>query len=279
MVNLADDLIDWAAGELGCEPAVVQAVADVESSGSGMLAPGRSVVRFEGATFHRLTDGRFDRSHPTLSMTDWKENNTCVKGGLDEWARVEEAATLDHEAAYKSASYGLFQIMGFNFATAGYGSVDEFVADMNAGDESQFRSFIKFVAGARLKTALQDKDWRSFARNYNGPGQVDHYSAALEQAYRRHAGGGGGGGRESGDRPPGSRMLRHGCRGADVRALQETLSALGFPTGPADGIFGARTAEAVRGFQSARGLEADGIVGPQTRAALRQAEGKETGPA
>ena len=43
-------------------------------------------------------------------------------------------------------------------------------------------------------------------------------------------------------------------------ALQEGLTVLGFPTGGADGVLGARTAEAIRGYQSARGLPADGFA-------------------
>jgi hypothetical protein len=280
MAKLAKHLIDWAAGELGCEPAVVQAVADVESSGSGMVAPGKAVVRFEGATFHNLTDGKFDQSHPTLSMSSWQENSKYVKGGLEEWSRIEAAAKLDHDAAYKSASYGMFQIMGFNYKTAGYSSVDKFVADMNAGDDGQFRAFIRFVIGSHLKKAMQDKDWRGFARHYNGPGQVDHYAAALERDYRLHAGGNGGGRGSSaaGDGgEPGSRLLRHGSHGADVKALQETLSALGFNLGPADGVFGDKTTEAVRKFQASRGLTADGIVGHDTWAKLKEAGLKDAG--
>lgn len=50
--------------------------------------------------------------------------------------------------------------------------------------------------------------------------------------------------------------------------LQQRLRDLGVDPGPIDGKFGPRTAAAVRAFQQARGLAADGIVGPQTRGAL-----------
>jgi hypothetical protein len=65
-----------------------------------------------------------------------------------------------------------------------------------------------------------------------------------------------------------TRTLRQGMSGPDVRFLQELLMELGFFAGPADGFFGASTAQAVRAFQQSRGLRVDGIVGPQTRAAL-----------
>ena len=57
-------------------------------------------------------------------------------------------------------------------------------------------------------------------------------------------------------------------RGDDVRALQERLGALGFDVGRVDGIFGARTARAVREFQANYGIPSDAIVGRSTLRAL-----------
>jgi hypothetical protein len=55
---------------------------------------------------------------------------------------------------------------------------------------------------------------------------------------------------------------------ADTAALQVAMNALGLYPHPVDGISGPWTQGAVRTFQSQRGLAADGIAGPQTRAAL-----------
>jgi Putative peptidoglycan binding domain/CHAP domain len=60
--------------------------------------------------------------------------------------------------------------------------------------------------------------------------------------------------------------------GVDVRELQDRLSELGYPVGDLDGRYGPATAAAVRSFQRDQGLEADGIAGPATRAALAGAE-------
>jgi g-D-glutamyl-meso-diaminopimelate peptidase len=62
----------------------------------------------------------------------------------------------------------------------------------------------------------------------------------------------------------GSRILRRGMRGEDVKMLQSKLESLGYTVGPIDGIFGAQTERAVRQFQRANNIKADGIVGPQT---------------
>lgn len=64
------------------------------------------------------------------------------------------------------------------------------------------------------------------------------------------------------------RTLRRGDRGEDVKVLQRALRRAGFDAGNIDGIFGSRTEAAVRAFQRANGLQADGIVGRRTWAAL-----------
>ena len=60
------------------------------------------------------------------------------------------------------------------------------------------------------------------------------------------------------------RMLKKGSSGADVRDMQIMLNSLGYNCGTADGIFGNKTVEAVKAFQSAEGLTVDGIAGQQT---------------
>ena len=60
----------------------------------------------------------------------------------------------------------------------------------------------------------------------------------------------------------------------EVRVLQRKLRTLGWRPGPVDGMFGARTEQAVVGFQRATGLVPDGIAGPRTRNALDRARQK-----
>lgn len=58
---------------------------------------------------------------------------------------------------------------------------------------------------------------------------------------------------------------------SQVKQLQKALIGLGFLTGKADGVYGSKTREAVRSFQKACGLGADGSAGPDTMTALKNA--------
>ena len=58
-----------------------------------------------------------------------------------------------------------------------------------------------------------------------------------------------------------------------VRQIQEALARAGFDPGPVDGIWGRRTLAAVKAFQAREHLEVDGIVGPDTAAALKSGVG------
>lgn len=66
--------------------------------------------------------------------------------------------------------------------------------------------------------------------------------------------------------PPGQRALRY----EEIREIQELLARLGFDPGPADGIPGSRTIGAIRDFQRAIGVPADGHYSPDLLQSLRQ---------
>jgi N-acetylmuramoyl-L-alanine amidase len=74
-----------------------------------------------------------------------------------------------------------------------------------------------------------------------------------------------------------SQTVNHPYVGDDVAALQQRLLEMGFDPGRCDGIFGARTAGALREFQRNVGLTADGILGPTTLAALQRLRRTVTG--
>src|SRR5436190_12729378 len=68
----------------------------------------------------------------------------------------------------------------------------------------------------------------------------------------------------------GTRTLKRGAAGWDVAALQFLLAWHGFPSATIDGGLGDHTARALRRFQRWAGVEADGVAGASTYAALRK---------
>lgn len=63
-------------------------------------------------------------------------------------------------------------------------------------------------------------------------------------------------------------VLKQGSTGSTVKTIQRKLKNWGYYGGAVDGIFGSKTKQAVRYFQSKNNLKVDGIVGNQTLAAL-----------
>jgi surface antigen len=71
----------------------------------------------------------------------------------------------------------------------------------------------------------------------------------------------------------GARLLKNGCKGQDVRILQERINSHGHSCGAVDGIFGTNTTKGVKSFQKAQKLVVDGIFGPKSLTALKKLEG------
>jgi peptidoglycan hydrolase-like protein with peptidoglycan-binding domain len=68
----------------------------------------------------------------------------------------------------------------------------------------------------------------------------------------------------------GSDLLRLGSTGSAVRQLQKFFTALGYDTGPVDGVLGPLTVGAIRAFQEGRGINPDGVVGSVTRKHIKR---------
>lgn len=63
--------------------------------------------------------------------------------------------------------------------------------------------------------------------------------------------------------------LRRGSSGTQVKYLQQALIGLGYLNGAADGIYGSKTAEAVREYQRDYGLAVDGSAGKNTLTSVK----------
>lgn len=182
----AEDIAD-AAEVLGVTPAKVRAVITVESGRlGGFGADGRPIILFEPHVFSRLTQHRYDSTHGGVSYRKWK-TKPYPASQADRWAQLEYAAKLDRSAALQAASYGLFQIMGFNHAVCSYAGPEAFFDAMHVSEREHLMAFVGFVRGNRLDRHLIAGDWHAFASGYNGPGQATAYAAKLASAHEGFA--------------------------------------------------------------------------------------------
>jgi hypothetical protein len=190
---LDDEALKTAKDLLGISFCTLRAVIDVESGGDGFLPDGRPKILFEGHIFWReLTKRGIDPSplaekHPTILYPQWVQ--TAYRGGSGEWARLDEASSIHYEAACASASWGLFQILGTNYAACGFDSVGAFASAMHESEDRQLEAFCRFLRSNRLVHSLKIRDWARFARKYNGPGYAkNRYDEKLAARYAICAG-------------------------------------------------------------------------------------------
>lgn len=178
-----------AAQALRCSTAAVKAVCQVEAPRGGFDADGQPVILFEGHKFSAFTNHKFDKTHPTLSYPTWTRQ-FYTGSNRGEHVRLQRAVLLDREAAFKAASWGKFQIMGFNHKRAGFPTIQAFINAMHDGEPAQLDAFVTFIkSDPVMHRALQRKDWAKFAYRYNGRAYAKHgYHTRLAAAYRKYAG-------------------------------------------------------------------------------------------
>lgn len=196
------DVKDFA-NQYGLELAMIKAVNEIESNGKGFLVCGRPRILFEGHIFWRELVKRGINAKQFVS-----DNNKDVlykkwtkihyKGGPGEYDRLEKAINIsinkDFEAAaYCSASWGSFQIMGYHYATLGYPSIGDFVSKMYEHEREHLGAFGKFIEttsfkGKKLIDWVKEKNWARFAEGYNGPAyKKNKYDSKLKNAYLRYS--------------------------------------------------------------------------------------------
>lgn len=167
-----EDDIGATAHMLGCTPKQIRAVAKVESAGSGFDKQGRPKILFERHIFHRLTGGRFSPS----SFSQGKGGGYSE----DSWAKLGAACGKDVDAAFSSASWGKFQVLGIHWSKLGYASPFELAHSCVESEAAHYVLLARYVqafglTGAIRRISTDPETCRDFSSGYNGP------------AYRRFA--------------------------------------------------------------------------------------------
>jgi hypothetical protein len=170
------------ANEFNVDGAALRAVALVESGGRSAFGDdGRPLLLFERHIFSRRTNRRYDESNPNVSS---RQPGGYPRTQAERWAQLAEAYALDPEAALQSASYGMVQLMGFNYSNFGFETAGEYVRFMSQSEANQFEAFARFARANNLIDELQRHDWERFARGYNGPGYgANRYAELMAAAY------------------------------------------------------------------------------------------------
>lgn len=233
-----------SANDLGVKAPEIWAVLAVETKGCGFLANRRPPILYERHVFSRLTNGRFDDGDISS-----RTSGGYGPGGMAQYDRLARAMALDRNAALQSASWGLSQVMGFNFHLAGFAGVEAMIGAMCDSEDNQLLAFATFLKNSKLDSALQIHDWTSLARGYNGPQFAENqYDAKLRGEFQKYSIG--------------------ALPDLTIRACQVYLTFQGFHPGQVDGAMGSQTRDALRQFQAKNGLPDTGLADDGTLAAL-----------
>lgn len=161
---ITDQDIQEVADSLGVDVPALRAVMLVE--GEPAYTDGRPSMLFERSFFSRLTEGKYDASHPDIS-------NPIAGGygspGTFQYARLKEAMKLDCGAALGATSWGLTGLTGMTYGKAGFGNIDDMIGELMESGRAQLNILAKFIRLYGLEVDLQHHDWAGFARKYNGP--------------------------------------------------------------------------------------------------------------
>lgn len=170
---ISTDEVAALAKDFGIELNILKAVMIVESSNRGFdPRTGKILIQFEPFHFKRMTKAVIENG---------------VEGQTKEWQAFEKAAKINLEVAQKSTSWGLGQIMGFNYELAGYDTVHKMVNEFQLSEYFQVKGMLNFIKSRKLMyTSLQRKEWATFAKLYNGPQYKKfNYDTKLAEAYSR----------------------------------------------------------------------------------------------
>ncbi|BAL27487.1 N-acetylmuramidase domain-containing protein [Azoarcus sp. KH32C] len=240
---------EGAAEKLGIRAAELWTVVGVETSGCGYLADRRPTILFERHVFSKETKRRFDAKHGDISN---RHAGGYGAAGSHQYERLASAISLDRQAALRSTSWGIGQVMGYNAAMAGYADAEEMIEAMSASETAQFDALAAFIRAAKLDGVLRTHDWGRFAAGYNGPNyRINNYDTRLAATFQRF---------ERGALPD-----------LQIRAAQLYLTYLGFDPQGVDGIMGRFTRSAMNEFQDKAGIQMTDFVDDDTFAALKKA--------
>ncbi len=206
--NRLGGLMDRLASEAQVSLPGVLAVWSVEGGGLEHVR-GRAIIRFENHLLFRswgranapAYDAHFQHGgHAGVAGKAWENHRirptgagpfATLHGDQEREYRALELATrlAGAETAQRCISIGGPQILVSNHRVIGYATPGDMVRAFQDDERWHVLGFFDFCrhqpapAAGALLAALRAANWAEFARYYNGPGQVQTYSALLAQSF------------------------------------------------------------------------------------------------
>lgn len=192
---LTFDSFGKAAKALTVQNTHIRTVCEVESNGAGFLPDGRVKILFERHHFLASIKKRLSASVVAKLLLSDPDIVNAAPGGYvgneGEYTRFERAKAIDEYSVIYATSFGMFQIMGFNYVDAGYSDIFEFAAGMRTSETNHLLAFVNFNKVYRkgiLATALRNQDWVTYALNYNGTNYAKNkYDTKLATAFGKYS--------------------------------------------------------------------------------------------
>lgn len=188
--KLTDAQITTQAKALGIETAALRAVIEVECKGSGFNSDGTPVILFERHVFRQRLIANKRALDLALAMRERPDLCNKSAGGYGLYSaqhgRLNAAAQYHRDSALESASWGIGQVMGYHWNALDYPSLQAFINAMYKDEASQLDAMCRYIKTNNLVNALKNKDWKAFARGYNGLAYAKNsYDVKLGNAYKK----------------------------------------------------------------------------------------------
>lgn len=188
--SITDAQIREQASKLGVEAAALKAVIEVEAKSSGFNQDGTPVILYER---HKFYEGLRAINWITKSKEWFKQYPDLCNpspGGYGKYSeqhgKLARASKLNREVALESCSWGLGQVMGYHWKSLGYESLQSFINAMYRDEASQLDAMCRYISVNNLVNAMKSKDWKAFARGYNGKNYaINSYDTKLATAYAK----------------------------------------------------------------------------------------------
>lgn len=190
--RLAPGDIEAAADALGVPRAALVAVLAVEARGTGFDAAGRVIILYEPHVYYRqlkvLGPGKLMYAE-ALGLAYPRRGTKPYPIGQDaQYQRLDQAVQINREAALRACSFGLGQVLGENYAVAGFESAVAMAAAAKQSEADQLAMMLRFIRTKGLVPAMQRQDWLAFERGYNGTGAGGKYAVKLAAAFKQASG-------------------------------------------------------------------------------------------